>query len=118
VPNIYSLKGIITRLTPHRFHVWVYRRLLGYATAGQPGFGPYPTHIRRDIAPTRLTALAQRSGLEPAYAATYAVPLALPRGIGAVWQLSVRTLRALTLGAWDPEASEHVAAFRKVDSTP
>jgi len=118
VPNIYSLKGLITRLTPHRFHVWVYRRLLGYPTAGRRGFGPYPTHIRRDIAPLRLTALAQRSGFEPAYAATYAAPLGLPRRMDAAWQLSIRVLRALTLGAWDPEPSEHLAVFRKIDSTP
>ena len=30
VPNVASPKGLLTKFTPHRFHIWVYRRILGF----------------------------------------------------------------------------------------
>jgi len=113
VPNLWSLKGLVTKLTPHRFHVWVYRRILGHDEAGTPEFGPYPTYLRRDISPARLAGLARTPSLDPVYARSYAVPLGLPRALGAAWSAVAGLGRVLTLGAWDSAATEHVAVFRK-----
>ena len=113
VPNMWSLKGLVTKLTPHRFHVWVYRRILGHDEAGTPEFGPYPTYLRRDISPTRLAELARTTRLDVVYARSYAVPLGLPRALGAAWSVATRLGHVLTFGAWDSAATEHVAVFRK-----
>ncbi len=113
VPNLWSLKGLVTKLTPHRFHVWVYRRILGYQEAGTPEFGPYPTYLRRDISPARLAELARTTRLDVVYARSYEVPLGLPRALAAAWSVASRLGRVLTLGAWDSAATEHVAVFRK-----
>ena len=43
VPNPYSVQGYITRITPHWFHVFYHRFVLGNKEAGKPGYGPYPT---------------------------------------------------------------------------
>jgi Methyltransferase domain len=43
LPN--SLKGLITRWTPHKLHVLYYRSVLGSSTAGLPGFAPFPTQL-------------------------------------------------------------------------
>ena len=116
LPNLWSLKGLLTRATPHRFHVWAYRRLLGDTDAGSPGHGPFPTYLRREIAPGRLVSLGRRHGLEPLYLSTYAVPDPLSGGLGAVWRSVLRVLRALSAGRWDPAASEHVAVLRRAEA--
>lgn len=113
IPNIWSMKGLLTKLTPHRFHVWVYRHFLGWAEAGRPGFGPYPTYLRRDIAPNRLAHLAQAEDLERIYAATYEIDLGLPRPFAVLWSAATTVGRIVTLGAWNSAAGDHVAVFRK-----
>jgi len=43
VPDRDSVRGFITRMTPHWFHVLFYKLVLGREKAGQPGYGPYAT---------------------------------------------------------------------------
>jgi 2-polyprenyl-3-methyl-5-hydroxy-6-metoxy-1,4-benzoquinol methylase len=43
IPDPNSVDGFVTRLTPHWFHVWYYRNILGMKNAGTPGHGPYRT---------------------------------------------------------------------------
>ena len=113
IPNLWSLKALITKLTPHRFHVWVYRRVFGIQEAGTPGHGPYRTYLRLDIAPDNLEKLAHMAGLERVYSATYRPTLGLPTAVRLPWSVAGTAGRVLSLGQWDPEASEHVAVFRK-----
>ena len=63
-PNPRSVKGLVTRLTPHRFHVWFYRRILGSKLAGTDDHGPFPTIMSRDIAPEMICATAAAQGLK------------------------------------------------------
>jgi 2-polyprenyl-3-methyl-5-hydroxy-6-metoxy-1,4-benzoquinol methylase len=44
IPDPYSVKGFVTRVTPHWFHVFFYRHVMGMKNAGKPGYAPYPTH--------------------------------------------------------------------------
>lgn len=64
VPNPWSLKGWATRVTPHRFHVWVYRRVFGYERAGTEGQGPFRTYFRPGARPAALSGFARAEGLE------------------------------------------------------
>lgn len=50
-PNVLSLKGMIAKATPHIFHVWVYRYLLGFKNAGTDDNAPFPTHLRLALNP-------------------------------------------------------------------
>lgn len=54
IPNPHSLKGLITKLSPHGLHVWILRHILRQKNAGRPGFAPFPTHLSPDIAPAAL----------------------------------------------------------------
>lgn len=45
-PNLYSLKGLITKLTPHFMHVWYYRYLLHSENAGADDTPPFVTPFR------------------------------------------------------------------------
>jgi SAM-dependent methyltransferase len=114
IPNLWSMKGLVTKLTPHRFHVWVYRHVLGNEQAGNTFGPPYPTYLRRDIAPNRLARLARAEGLQRIYASTYEIDLGLPRPLAVLWSAASGLGRMATLGAWDPAASDHAAVFKKI----
>jgi hypothetical protein len=60
LPN--SLKGLVTRWTPHRLHVLYYRRILGNATAGLPGFAPFPTVLRDEADPLSIERILGDNG--------------------------------------------------------
>jgi SAM-dependent methyltransferase len=115
VPNVWSLKGLITKVTPHRFHVWVYRHLLGHPDAGKPGVGPYRTYLKLVISPRRLTRLARANHLELLYAQMYGeAPNQLPAALRRAWTGLARGFGVLLLGKHDPSASEYAAVFRKL----
>ena len=42
-PNPRSLSGVVTKYSPHWFHVWFYRHVRGDKKAGLPGDAPFPT---------------------------------------------------------------------------
>jgi SAM-dependent methyltransferase len=44
MPDRNSVFGVLTNITPFWFHVVYHKYVLGRENAGQPGFGPYPTH--------------------------------------------------------------------------
>jgi SAM-dependent methyltransferase len=64
LPNILSLKGLVTRFTPWWFHVWVYRRVLGDSSAGTDAFDQFPTALRFVLRPAGLRRLAAAHGFE------------------------------------------------------
>ena len=55
IPNLISVKGIVTKVTPFWFHEFFYR-LMGYKSH------PFPTYLRASIIPTRLVKFAEQNG--------------------------------------------------------
>ena len=53
-PIVNSTKGLITKFTPHAFHVIAYKFLLHSKNAGRPGYPPFPTFLRLFISPENL----------------------------------------------------------------
>lgn len=49
VPDRDSAYGFLTRMTPFRLHVMIYRYVLGVRWAGKPGHGPYRTYYDRVV---------------------------------------------------------------------
>jgi SAM-dependent methyltransferase len=66
-PNPLSLSGVITKYTPHWFHVWYYRHIRGIRNAGQPGEPPFPTFFHPLVTLSKLEAFAGAHGLETIY---------------------------------------------------
>lgn len=62
-PNLQSMKGLLTRWTPHAFHVWVYRHVLGNETAGTDDQGPFPTFLRPETTPAGIRTWARNQGM-------------------------------------------------------
>jgi len=73
-PNPSSLSGMITKYTPHWFHVWVLRHLFKSKTAGLPGYAPFRTIHHRDIRPERLQSIAKECGMDVLFFHTYESP--------------------------------------------
>jgi SAM-dependent methyltransferase len=63
-PNPNSLSGWVTKLTPHWFHVWYYRFILGHKLAGQPGNVPFRTVYHPIVAPAALIGFCHRLGFQ------------------------------------------------------
>ena len=53
-PNPASLSGLVTKYSPHWFHVWFYKVIMGRKNAGQPGQPPFRTIYHRIVHPKAL----------------------------------------------------------------
>jgi SAM-dependent methyltransferase len=70
-PNLWSIKGLVTRLTPHSFHVWFYRRILNRPSAGIGDVAPFPTVLSRAMSPGELRSFAADKGYRVLWLETY-----------------------------------------------
>lgn len=118
VPNVLSAKGLITKLTPYRFHVWVYEHVFGYTNPGKDDRPPFRTFLHRAIAPRALLRFARDHGLSVEMFAAYeadkqANVRARYRVTGRLWRVVRRFVTGVTLGRVDPEATELIAVFRR-----
>jgi hypothetical protein len=73
-PNPKSLSGVVTKYSPHWFHVWFYRYVRGDKKAGQPGQAPFPTFFHPLVTLSRLEAFAKTHGLQVIYRKEYESP--------------------------------------------
>jgi SAM-dependent methyltransferase len=73
-PNPKSLSGIVTKYSPHWFHVWFYRHIRGEQKAGLPGEAPFSTHFHPLVTLANLEAFAGRHGLQVIYRKKYESP--------------------------------------------
>jgi SAM-dependent methyltransferase len=73
-PNRKSLSGVVTKYTPHWFHVWFYRHVMGVRRAGEPGQPPFPTFFHPLVTLANLEAFAHARGLQVIYRRAYESP--------------------------------------------
>jgi SAM-dependent methyltransferase len=73
-PNPRSLSGVVTKYSPHWFHVWFYRYVRGDRKAGLPGQAPFPTHFHPLVTLHNLEAFARKHGLQVIYKKEYESP--------------------------------------------
>ena len=73
-PNPKSLSGVVTRYSPHWFHVWFYRHVRGDKNAGLPGQAPFPTFFHPLVSLPKLEAFAKAHGLQVIYKKEYESP--------------------------------------------
>ena len=73
-PNPKSLSGVVTKYSPHWFHVWFYRHVRGDKKAGQPGHAPFPTFFHPLVTLSNLEAFARAHGLQMIYRKEYESP--------------------------------------------
>lgn len=69
-PNIWSLKGIVTKFTPFWFHVMFYRHVIGDKRSVDK-WDQFPTYLRSRIAPGSIRKWAKSNGLITTYDEVY-----------------------------------------------
>lgn len=118
LPNVLSLKGLVTKLTPQVFHVWIYRHLLGYRNAGVEGAPPFRVFMRLSITVHALLRFAAAHGLAVEHIELYETlmlrDLLKWRSARLAWALLGLVVQAISLGCVDPNRSDVVVVFRRV----
>lgn len=120
VPNVLSVKGLMTKYTPHWFHVWIYHTLYDYPMAGTPGFPPFRTWLRFSISPAAIARFARENGLSVAYLHLYESEgikriLEQHRILNACVSLPRRLVKLLTFGKVDVGLTECIVVLKKAD---
>ena len=67
-PSLYSLKGMATKLTPYRLHVWYYRHV--FRRTKEEG-GPYPTFMPRTMSAPYVRRFLEKQGLKEEFFTFY-----------------------------------------------
>jgi SAM-dependent methyltransferase len=113
VPYYWGFKALVTKLTPFRFHLYMARR--EDPLAGTPGYGPYPTSLRREISPKALDRIAARHRLSSVFQRTYSSQpeRRLPTPARRLWVGAGRLVHTVTCGRYDPLMSEHIAIYER-----
>jgi 2-polyprenyl-3-methyl-5-hydroxy-6-metoxy-1,4-benzoquinol methylase len=118
LPNVFSIKGILAKLTPHRFHIWAYRRFWGVTRAGTEDLGPFRTYLRLATRPGSVKRFASRHGLQVAYFSAYESLMQRrfrinhPR-LSPVFGLLGAASKLITLGRVDVNHSDYILVLRK-----
>jgi len=118
VPNRNSIKGLITRLTPHAFHVWVYRHVFKDREAGKEDRAPFKTFLRPQVSPSKMRKFAKQNGLEESLFLLYTCPMAKagPKSAPVVfffYRAFIAALKLLTLGRYDGNLTDALFVWRK-----
>jgi len=120
VPLVNSIKGLITKVTPYRFHVFVYRYLKRYQEAGKPGHAPFPTYLRLAITPKSLVQFATDNHLSIEYLQPYSSWEALVSNpaLIALGRFASHFIELITFGKVPLENSDLMIIMRKRDGAP
>jgi SAM-dependent methyltransferase len=115
VPNVVSVKGIVTRLTPFAIHRWYYRRVAGR----HPDNDPAPSVHSFSLRPASLRRHAEKGGWKIEYWRVYegGMQRTLRHRLGFVgwrWRLLVTLTRVLTLGFVTADGTGVIAVLSKV----
>jgi SAM-dependent methyltransferase len=117
-PNPKSLSGVVTKFSPHWFHVWFYRHVRGDEKAGQPGQAPFATHFHPLVTVSNLEAFANAHGLELIYRKEYESPRypemrARKPLFAALIDAAAVVLNALLPGSGDVRHGDYHVILRK-----
>jgi SAM-dependent methyltransferase len=119
LPNVLSIKGLVTKLTPYRFHVWVHRTLLRRRSSGQAAsIGSFPTKLRLAIAPSHLRRFASQNGFSVEYATAREArqQVVIRRKLrleGRAWRIAKGAVNAATVGRIETERTELILLLRR-----
>ena len=118
-PNPKSLSGVVTKYSPHWFHVWFYRHVRGDKKAGQPGQAPFPTFFHPLVTLSKLEAFAEAHGLQMIYRKEYESPRypemrARKPAFAALIDAAAAVMNFLLPGKFDVRHGDYHVILRKI----
>lgn len=123
VPTLWSIKGLVARLTPFAVHRAFYRRVIGDKYEGTAKQDQFPTMLRLEMAARRLRRLGLAHGLSAPFFRTYEGPVqqALRERYGvadALFALTGWISRVVSLGRLDLTHSDALIVLSKAAAGP
>lgn len=117
-PNPRAMKGLVTKFSPHWFHVFVSRYIFGYQKAGVEEQGPFKTHLRESMSPQSIKKFAATNNLSVEYCQMYENywQEAMRKrywGINAVWTVVKLLVKTLSFGYIDVEYTDYMILLKK-----
>jgi SAM-dependent methyltransferase len=118
LPN--TLKGLVTRFTPHVLHVQFYRRVLGSKDAGKPGHAPFKAHLETGSTPSEIASVLGQHGVGidtlQGFESTHVTALAAKsRLLLAGYRFAEAMVAALTFGRYTRGMTDFFMLARKLD---
>ena len=113
IPDPGSVKGLVTKLSPHWFHVFYYRYILGKKTAGNPGYGPYRTIYDPVVSRHGVYSFSDRNKLR--VEEEYAFRTDGPRNkiLGVLIGATTRILSLLSFGIFSDRHADLLYVLRR-----
>jgi 2-polyprenyl-3-methyl-5-hydroxy-6-metoxy-1,4-benzoquinol methylase len=117
-PHPASLSGLVTKYSPHWFHVWFYKVALGRKNAGQPGQPPFRTVYHRIVHPHVLIDFCKALGFtvihfDEVTGWVYHNVRERRPFIGQILWATVGMLNVFTFGRRDLRNGDYYAVFEK-----
>jgi SAM-dependent methyltransferase len=117
-PNPESFFGIVTKYSPHWFHVWFYRVILREKNAGKPGQMPFRTIYHPIVSPNALLEFCTLIGFEPIYFNLYIGSNYTSVGktrpiIGWLINIAISFTNAITFGRLNLALGDYHAVLQK-----
>jgi SAM-dependent methyltransferase len=117
-PVARSVKGAVTKYSPHWFHVLVYRHLQSNKNSGKPGYAPFKTVFKDSMSPPFLVRFARENQLLVEQHTLYEGPSQIllrkrQRLIDVGLCLLSLAIKILSFGRLDSSISDFVIVLRK-----
>jgi len=111
-PNAHSLKGAVTRFSPHWFHIAYYRAVRRQPDAGKPGHAPFPTYMRSEMSFESVVQHAKSKSLTVREQRTYVGPAILELSsaggmVAAAYFATSKIMRLATSHRFEPDHSDY-----------
>jgi 2-polyprenyl-3-methyl-5-hydroxy-6-metoxy-1,4-benzoquinol methylase len=104
VPNVLSLKGLVTKATPMWLHRWAYRNIFHFITSR-----PFRTYLRLSLSPRRIAGFFERHEILYIGFGT----MTLKGSLNSLYAAVLLFLRTVTLGYYHPGQVEFCIVVRK-----
>lgn len=123
VPNVMSVKGLVTKFTPHTFHIWFYRYIFGVADAGVNDQVPFLTYLDWALAPKSVQKFASDRRLSVEHFYMYENPRQTKLResniiINLLWSLMAVVVWLLTFGQVDCYKTDFITVLHKPAIAP
>lgn len=122
IPNVKSIKGLITKYTPHSFHVLVYRYVFGEKLAGVGDRVPFKTFLRYSLAPNSIKKFARECGLSIERFHLYENPRQKRLrernfAIDMAWKVLGGLTKVVTFGNVEPYLTDFIVVMKKTETS-
>lgn len=113
IPDPQSVKGLVTRITPHWFHVFYYRFVLGIKTAGHAGHGPYRTYFDRVVSRSGIREFCAANGLTVDAEYAFATDGPRRKGMRSLMAVITTAIGAFSFGAFSHRHADLLYVLRR-----